>query len=132
MNKDKIKKALECCNVEVSCNYCPYHNEKWCIDTLSKDALNLITEQENEIERLKKENAYLLKACEEPFTFNTTQNKKYSVFNTVRKEFAERLKEKLFSVFGKTLCSDFDTEDITIFIDELLMEYEKCGAEEKE
>ena len=48
------------------------------------------------------------------------------------KEFAEKLKEKLFSVFGKTLCSDFDTEDITIFIDELLMEYEKCGAEEKE
>ena len=43
------------------------------------------------------------------------------------KEFAEKLKAKLFSVFGKTICSDFDTEDITIFIDELLKEYEnKC------
>lgn len=41
------------------------------------------------------------------------------------KEFAEKLKAKLFSVFGKTICSDFDTEDITIFIDELLKEYEK-------
>ena len=39
------------------------------------------------------------------------------------KEFAEKLKKKLFSVFGKTICSDFDTEDITIFIDELLKEW---------
>lgn len=135
MNKDEIKKAFECCNnksFRIACSDCPYHNEKLCIDTLNRDILTLVTEQENEIEQLKKENAYLLKACEEPFTFNTTQNKKYSVFNTVRKEFAEKLKEKLFSVFGKTLCSDFDTEDITIFIDELLMKYEKCGAEEKE
>ena len=47
----------------------------------------------------------------------------------IRKEavidFAENLKEKLFSVFGKTICSELDTEDITLFIDELLMEYEK-------
>ena len=126
MNKDKIKKALECCNVEVSCNYCPYHNEKWCIDTLSKDALNLITEQENEIERLKKENGYLLKACEEPFTFNTTQNKKYSVFNTVRKEFAERLKESAIRL------SAIEVYHVCNLIDELLREYDKCGAEEKE
>lgn len=39
------------------------------------------------------------------------------------KEFAKKLKKKLFSVFGKTICSDFDTEDITIFIDELLKEW---------
>lgn len=47
----------------------------------------------------------------------------------IRKEaviyFAEKLKEKLFSVFGKTICSELDTEDITLFIDELLREYEK-------
>lgn len=47
----------------------------------------------------------------------------------IRKEavidFAENLKEKLFSVFGKTICSELDTEDITLFIDELLREYEK-------
>lgn len=40
------------------------------------------------------------------------------------REFAEKLKEKLFSVFGKTICSDLDTEDITDIIDELLKEYE--------
>ena len=40
------------------------------------------------------------------------------------REFADKLKEKLFSVFGKTICSDLDTEDITDIIDELLKEYE--------
>lgn len=77
-----------------------------------------------EIKRLKKENAYLLKACEEKFTFNTTQNKKYSVFNTVRKVFADEVKAKLLAIFGETICSDLDTEDITDIIDELLKEYE--------
>lgn len=78
-----------------------------------------------EIKRLKKENACLLKACEEKFTFNTTQNKKYNVFNTVRKVFADEVKTKLFAIYGKTICSDLDTEDITDIIDELLKEYEK-------
>lgn len=126
MNKDEIKKAFECCNNKsfgIACSDCPYHNEKWCIDTLSKDALNLITEQENEIERLKKENGYLLKACEEPFTFNTTQNKKYSVFNTVRKEFAERLKESAIRL------SAIEVYHVCNLIDELLREYENADKD---
>lgn len=57
-----------------------------------------------EITRLKEENADLLKACEEQFTFDTTEDNKYSVFNTVRKVFADELKAK---------------------IDELLEEYKK-------
>ena len=82
-----------------------------------------------EIARLKEENAFLLKACEEKFTFNTTQNKKYSIFNSVRKEFADEAKAKLLAIFGKTICSDLDTEDITDIIDELLEEY--GNAEDK-
>ena len=39
---------------------------------------------------------FLLKACEEQFTFDTTQNKKYSVFNSVRKEFADKVKAKSY------------------------------------
>lgn len=39
-------------------------------------------------------------------------------------EFAEKIKAKLFAIFGKTICSDLDTEDITDIIDELLKEYE--------
>ena len=41
----------------------------------------------------------------------------------VVKEFAENVKAKLFYVFGKTICSDLDTEDITDIIDELIKEY---------
>lgn len=78
----------------------------------------------DEIKRLKEENACLLKACEEQFTFDTTENKKYSIFNSVRKEFADKVTAKLFAIFGKTICSDLDTEDITDIIDELLKEYE--------
>ncbi len=38
--------------------------------------------------------------------------------------FAVKLKAKLLAIFGKTICSDLDTEDITDIIDELLKEYE--------
>ena len=62
-----------------------------------------VDKMQAEIERLKKENAYLLKACEEQFTFDTTEGKKYSIFNSIRKVFADEVKAK---------------------IDELLKEYE--------
>ena len=97
------------------CTRNPY--TEGCLD----DKVNL----KNEIKRLEKENACLLKTCEEQFTFDTTQNKKYSVFNSVRKVFADEVKAKLFAIFGKTMCNDFDTEDITDIIDELLKEYEE-------
>lgn len=84
-----------------------------------------VYEYRAEIKRLEKENAHLLKACEEQFTFNTTTNKKFSIFNLVRKEFTDKVKAKLFAIFGKTICSDLDAEDITDKIDELLKEYEK-------
>lgn len=82
-----------------------------------------------EIARLKEENAFLLKACEEKFTFDTTEGKKYSIFDSVRKVFADEVKAKLLAIFGKTICSDLDTEDITDIIDELLEEY--GNAEDK-
>lgn len=40
------------------------------------------------------------------------------------KEFVGKIKAKLNAIFGKTICSDLDTEDITDIIDELLKEYE--------
>lgn len=74
------------------------------------------------IDEFEKENACLLKACEEQFTFDTTENKKYSIFNSVRKEFAEKVKKYSYTdncfTDGKwhryVLVSD---------IDELLKEY---------
>lgn len=100
------------------CTRNPY--TKGCLD----DKVNL----KNEIKRLKKENACLLKSCEERFTFNTTQNKKYSVFNTVRKEFADRIK---VLIFQKGNPYDVPFEEFVRanvfcgYIDELLKEYEK-------
>ena len=76
-----------------------------------------------EITRLKEENACLLKACEEKFTFDTTQNKKYSVFNSVRKEFAERLKER-FTQYNNTDDVDI-VASVNYELNELLKEYEK-------
>lgn len=54
MTSDKIKKALEiCADINLNCNDCPYDAVGNCNDTLSADALKLITEQEKEIERLQ-------------------------------------------------------------------------------
>ena len=53
IKKDEIKRGLECCaavGFKTACNVCPYCYR--CND-LPKDALNIITEQEKEIERLK-------------------------------------------------------------------------------
>ena len=111
---DEFEKCRKCPAWSgTDCTRNPY--TEGCLD----DKVNL----KNEIKRLEKENAYLLKACEEQFTFDTTQNKKYSVFNSVRKEFAEKLKKYSYTdnafTDGKwhryVLVSD---------IDELLKEYE--------
>lgn len=60
MTKDEIKKALEMCNdVYAPCNGCPYETCTSCDNTLHTDALKLITEQEQEIERLKADYAKL-------------------------------------------------------------------------
>lgn len=52
MNKDKIKKALRCCKEQACCD-CPHWCEMGCRYQTLSDALDLITEQENEIDRLK-------------------------------------------------------------------------------
>lgn len=74
--------------------------------------------QEREIERLKAENCELTKKLEARLTcdFVKTAQKK------AVKKFAEKLKAKLNAIYGKTICSDLDTEDITDIIDELLKE----------
>lgn len=78
-----------------------------------------------EIKRLKKENACLLKACEEKFTFDTTQNKKYSVFNTVRKEFAEKLKARINADYVNGSLNNHKGYLTEYDINEELKEYEK-------
>lgn len=66
MNKDDIKKALECCSNPCidcysTCDDCPYNDVGNCGDTLKTDACELIVEQENEIERFKEETSNIRK-----------------------------------------------------------------------
>ena len=66
MTKDEIKKALEMCADWDGCDDCPYIDGKYktCVEgKLHKDALNLITEQEKKIEKLKSENKQLKTEC---------------------------------------------------------------------
>lgn len=108
------------------CRKCPAWSGTDCTrNPYTEGCLDETVNLKNEIKRLKKENACLLKACEEKFTFDTTEGKKYSIFDSVRKEFADEVKAKLLAIFGKTICSDLDTEDITDIIDELLEELKK-------
>lgn len=81
-----------------------------------------VSEYRAEIKQLKKENTYLLKACEEKFTFNTTTNKKFSIFNSVRKEFAEKLKE---IIHERDYVQGYAEIGLIEEIDELLKEYEE-------
>ena len=65
IKKDEIKRGLECCvavGFKTACNVCPYCYR--CND-LSKDALDLITEQEKEIEQLTRELAKGQETCVE-------------------------------------------------------------------
>lgn len=50
MNKEKIKEALRCCKNQC-CSYCPHWCEKGCQYQTLSNALELIAEQEQEIER---------------------------------------------------------------------------------
>ena len=93
------------------CTRNPY--TEGCLD----DKVNL----KNEIKRLEKENEQLKAKLEARLTCDFVKARQ----NYAMQDFAGKLKDRLFSVFGKTICSDLDTEDITDIIDELLKEYEE-------
>lgn len=96
-DKDIIR-ALECCNVETDCKRCPLYKEHSanCIDIACKNALDLITRQQAEIERLKAYNENLQ-------TANTAlSNDILDIKAEAVKEFAERVKERIYTAhFGR-------------------------------
>lgn len=59
MNKDDIKKALKFCADAFPCEGCAYRDDLTCTDKLKTDALNVIIEQEQEIEKWKNDYAKL-------------------------------------------------------------------------
>ena len=109
---DEFEKCRKCPAWSgTDCTRNPY--TEGCLD----DKVNL----KNEIKRLEKENEQLKAKLEARLTCNFVKTAQTHAVQ----DFADKLKEKLFSVFGKTICSDLDTEDITDIIDELLKGYEK-------
>ena len=125
MNKDAIKKALEYCASDsiTDCKACPYANNGpfACSTSMYKDALTLITEQENEIERLKDDYAKLQELFAQ---YQMASDKEIRAqIKQAKIDVLYELKEKRTTVF-----IDIDKVDEAVFIDdidELLKEYKK-------
>lgn len=132
MTKDDIKKALESCvtykNVDCNnCPCCPYDGQILCQDVLCKDALNLISEQEKEIDGLKAENARLTEKLKQVLLAVDTvkeMNTMCSIDEQRKRavqDFAEKLKEKALLHCRTINC--YECKFIETTIDELLEEY---------
>lgn len=122
MNKEDIKKALGYCS-NTQCprsEKCPYNAEFDCADILCKDALNLITEQEKEIEQLKAENVRLTtKLGQVLLSIDTVKemNAMCDIEEHVKQakiDVLKKLKEKRTTVF-----IDIDEVDEAVFIDDI-------------
>lgn len=114
MNKDEIKKALECCSSDVeSCAKCPY--DFACTRYLCKDALNLIAEQEKEIERLKAKNKVLGDGVVKAFTngFNTGREQVEKDIRRAKIDVLNEVKARCSVTFvGNRIISAVDIDKI--------------------
>lgn len=98
MTKDEIKKALKCCQDYDydSCADCPYrtHSEN-CTNDILQDALDLITEQEEENEKLEQLNAIQCDAWQKLSDENESlaaENSSYFRYNSVLRKENNKLK----------------------------------------
>ena len=141
MNIDDIKKALECCsNPSINpCKDCPYNKNgdfSYCNDKILKDTLNLITEQEKEIERLKDENKENCWKCieakrvtEEDYAKLQEEFANYQIASD--KEMIAQVKQAKIDVLNRlkslSIYDDNYLDDYVFIddIDKLLEEYEK-------
>lgn len=98
MTKEDIKKALMTCSVD-SCKDCPYDNTGlYCCGKLKRDALDLITEQEKENEKLEQLNAIQCDAWQKLSDENerlVTENNSNLRYNSVLRKENKKLKEEI-------------------------------------
>lgn len=132
MNKDDIKKALEFCADAFPCEGCAYHDDLMCTDKLKTDALNVIIEQEQEIEKWKNDYAKL----QEQFAkYQTASDKEIAAqVKQAKIEVLNKLKERVETAIDAYFNLDsggyylaegalddidelIETEDITLFIE---------------
>ena len=110
MNKDDIKKALELCFKDEGCNdcnKCPYFDDNYCARTLQKDALNIITEQEKEIELLKMQMKDVVNHAD---TF-LAEEQKFETENVKLKAKIEDLKDEIIYLERKIAIRDNALKD---------------------
>lgn len=126
MNKDDIKKALEFCANAFPCEGCAYHDDLTCTDKLKTDALNVIIEQEQEIEKWKNDYAKL----QEQFAkYQTASDKEIAAqVKQAKIEVLNKLKERVETAIDAYFNLDgggyYLAEGAMNDIDELLKEYE--------
>lgn len=132
MNKDEIKKALEFCADAFPCEGCAYHDDLMCTDKLKTDALNVIIEQEQEIEKWKNDYAKLqeqfaqYQMASDKEIIAQRKQAKIEVLNKL-KERVETAIDAYFNLdsggyyLAEGALDDIDelieTEDITLFIE---------------
>ena len=146
MNKDAIKKALVYCASDSidDCKACPYADNGpfACSISMYKDALTLITEQENEIEYRKKqydnqvsENTRLYIEYDKLKDDYAKLQELFAQYQMASdKEIRAQIKQAKIDVLNElkekrtTVFIDIDKVDEAVFIDnidELLKEYKK-------
>ena len=122
MTDTNIIHALQCCGVETNCRNCPLYEERSadCIYTVLKNALDLITRQQAEIESLKIFRGYAKKRASD---YKTMRDKYLNAKSEAVKECLAKVKNYI-----KTHCNpygkpdfDYDTSiRILNFIDNIL------------
>ena len=140
MNKDDIKKALEYCAGDSidDCKNCPYANNGpfACSISMYKDALNLITEQEKEIERLQEDYSKLQELFAQ---YQMASDKEIRAqVRQAKIDVLNKLQAHLYAVYGTNTAYPYyvygtnrvplgnkTAEDIVKNIDELIKEIEK-------
>ncbi len=125
MNKEDIKKALiQCADLEY-CDDCPYFNweNRSCSDELKQDALNLITEQEQEIERLKDENKKVYAVRNDLLKENDVLIKTNAELLLLPKQAVKQAKIDMLNELRNRLVVYYPS--VISVIDELIKEIEK-------
>ena len=127
MNKDDIKKALKFCADAFPCEGCAYHDDLTCTDKLKTDALNVIIEQEQEIEKWKNDYAKL----QEQFAkYQTASDKEIAAqVKQAKIEVLNKLKERVETAIDAYFNLDgggyYLAEGAMNDIDELIREVEE-------
>ena len=127
MNKDDIKKALEFCANAFPCEGCAYHDDLMCTDKLKTDALNVIIEQEQEIEKWKNDYAKLqeqfaqYQMASDKEIIAQRKQAKIEVLNKLK----ERVETAIDAYFNLDGGGYYLAEDAMNDIDELIREVEE-------